>query len=127
MDDTTNLKTLKQLVIDFRQARDWEKHYTPKDTAISIALEAAELLEHYQWDTMMKEDKEEIASELADILIFCFHFATLYDFDISTIFQAKLVKAAKKYPVSVFNKDSAAGVAEFKQIKRAYRQGKEQG
>ena len=73
---------------------------------------------------LKKEDKDEIASELADILIFCFHFATLYDFDISTIFQAKLAKAQIKYPVIVFNKDSDAGYDEFKRIKQDYRKGK---
>ena len=124
MDKDTNLAQLKELVIKFRQERDWDKNFTPKDTAVSIVIEAGELLEHFQWDRMMKEDKDEIASELADILIFCFHFATLYDFDISTIFQAKLAKAQIKYPVIVFNKDSDAGYDEFKRIKQDYRKGK---
>lgn len=121
MDRDTNLAELKTLVTKFRLERDWDKHFTPKDTAISIALEAAELLEHFQWDKLMKEDKDKIASELADILIFCFHFATLYDFDISTIFKNKLAKAELKYPVEIFNKATVAA-DEFHKIKQDHRQ-----
>lgn len=124
MDNNTNLDQLKRLVVQFRAERDWDKHFTPKNTAISIALEAAELMEHFQWDLLMKEDKDEIAGELADILIFCFHFATLYDFDISTIFQAKLAKARLKYPVELFNKDAKADTDNYHQVKQAHRQAK---
>ena len=124
MDKHTNLEQLKQQVIAFRKERNWDQHFTPKDTAISIALEASELLEHFQWDKLMREDKDEIASELADILIFCFHFATLYDFDISTIFQSKLDKAKLKYPASIFNKAGDVAQADFRRIKREYRQAK---
>lgn len=120
-DNETNLAQLKELVIKFREERDWEKHFTPKNTAVSISLEAAELLEHFQWDYLMRDDREEIASELADILIFCFHFATLYDFDISTIFQEKLKKASLKYPVDVFN-SASNGLEEYHKIKKSYRQ-----
>lgn len=122
-DAETNLQELKELVIQMREERNWNKHFTPKNTATSIAIEAAELLEHYQWDLLIKEDREAIASELADILIFCFHFATLYDFDIATIFKAKLEKAKQKYPAELFQ--DRDGLEDYHRIKKQYRKGRE--
>jgi dCTP diphosphatase len=120
-DNKTTLDELKKLVINFRKERGWDKHFTPKNVATSISIEAAELLEHFQWDQLIKEDKEEISKELADVLIFAFHFATLYDIDISTVFQKKLSAAAKKYPVEVFNGESD-DTDNYHSVKKKYRQ-----
>lgn len=119
-DQTTTLQELKALAIQFRTERNWQTHFTPKNTAISISLEAAELLEHFQWDELMENDDEAIAKELADVIIFCFHFATLYDIDISTVFKDKLAAAAKKYPVENFTGDADAK-ANYHRAKKAYR------
>lgn len=122
-DSNTNLEDLKKLVVKFRRERDWEKHFTPKNVATSIAIEAAELLEHFQWDLLMKNDEKEISRELADVLIFAFHFATLYDLDIATIFNEKLSDAEVKYPVGKFKK-GADHNNEYHKAKQKYRKAK---
>lgn len=122
-DDETTLQELKDLVIQHAVERGWRKHHSPKNLAISISLEAAELLEHYQWDDYKKEDKQAIADELADLLTYAFNFAATCDIDIATAFREKLERAAKKYPVEIFNPDSD-GNDEYFRIKKSYRHGK---
>jgi NTP pyrophosphatase (non-canonical NTP hydrolase) len=68
----------------------------------------------------MKDDRDEIAKELADVLIFAFHFATLYDIDISSEFKKKLAAAAKKYPTSI-HKPGADDKSAYHQAKQKYR------
>lgn len=120
-DRETTLQELKDAVAQFREERGWRKHHTPKNLAISIALEAAELLEHYQWDEYRKSDEaEEIASELADILMYVFNFADVNDIDISSSFYRKLDHAKQKYPVEKFNKDSLNN-DEYFRIKQNYK------
>lgn len=122
-DKTTNLDELKQLVVDFRNQRNWGVHHTPKNLAISISIEAAELLEHFQWDNYTESSKEEVQAELADILIYCFNFAETLDIDIATAFREKLDKAAIKYPLSKFASGKGDS-QEYKKVKQAYRQPK---
>lgn len=81
--------------------RDWQSN-APRSLAISIALEAAELLEHYQWDDVPVGDTDDLGSELADILIYIFQLAHQYDIDLPTAITDKLTKAAKKYPAKNF-------------------------
>jgi NTP pyrophosphatase (non-canonical NTP hydrolase) len=119
-DDDTTVQELKALIIQFSEERGWERHHTPKNLAISISLEANELLEHFQWDEYQKNDKEELESELADILAYLLNFAAVLDIDISSAFKQKLKKAAKKYPVELFNKERV-GEADFFRIKKEYR------
>ncbi len=81
--------------------RDW--HHNPaRGLAISIALEANELLEHYQWSSDPVGDKTAIAEELADIFIYAFEFAQANDIDIPAAIKDKLEKAAIKYPAEQF-------------------------
>lgn len=119
-DSDTTLQELKNMVAKFRDERDWKKHHSPKNLAISIALEAAELMEHFQWDDYTKADKKEMEAELADILIYCFNFAETMDIDIATAFTAKLDKAAKKYPLEIFSGDKDKP-EDYKRIKQEYR------
>lgn len=81
--------------------RDWNDS-TPQSLAISIALEANELLEHYQWDSNAVGNKQELAEELADVFIYAFQFAHRYDIDIPAVIEDKLQKTAKKYPADKF-------------------------
>ena len=118
-DKTTTIQELKDLVIKYRDDRGWNKHHSHKNLAISIALEAAELMEHFQWDDDRKEDKQGMADELADILIYCYLFADKADIDISTAFKHKLDKAIEKYPVSIFSKDG--NLEEYHKVKQSYR------
>lgn len=84
-------------IIKFQKERDWKKFHTPENLAKSISIEAAELLEHFQWGK--EYDSSEVADELADVLIYCFYMADAMDFDIEEIILNKMEKNAVKYPV----------------------------
>lgn len=83
------------------EERDWDT-LPSRSLAISISLEANELLEHYQWNDKAVGDKEALAGELADILIYSFNFAERNGIDIPQAIEKKLAKTAKKYPASDF-------------------------
>jgi len=105
-DSDTTLADLKDLVREFRDQRDWEQFHTPKNLSMSIAIEAAELMEELQWLTSeesrrLREDEEKLVrlgEELADIVIYVLSFANSLDVDISRAVKDKLVKNARKYP-----------------------------
>jgi len=106
MDRQTTIATLRNRVSNFRDERNWLKDNTPKNLAISIIVEAAELLEHFQWKTdeqirkTFKErvEKNQVSDELADVLILCLGFSDVMGIDISEAIEAKLRKAGEKYP-----------------------------
>lgn len=102
----TTLQSLKTKIQQFVRERDWEQYHSPKNLSMSIAIEAAELMEHFQWLTI-EESKDllldrkkrvEIEDELADIAIFIFDFCNLFKIDIEKSILNKLKKSAKKYP-----------------------------
>ena len=103
-DSRTTLAQLKKQIAKFIQQRDWEQFHSPKNLSMAIAIEAAELMEHFQWhykgqDLMrLKERKGEIENELADILAFILSFSNLYKIDLSNALLRKLKLNAKKYP-----------------------------
>ena len=82
-DKTATIQKLKDLVEKFRKERNWGKHHSSKNLAVSIAIEAAELLEHFQWDDYKEENEAELESELADIVIYCLYFAVSNNIDVS--------------------------------------------
>lgn len=93
---------LISVIHDFSEKRNWLKHHNGKDLALSIVLEAAELLENFQWlsnEEAYEKNIANIKAELADILIYCFRFADEYDFDIEKIIVDKLKQNEKKYPI----------------------------
>ena len=89
-------KLLPEL-LKFQKERDWKKFHTPENLAKSISIEAAELLEHFQWGK--EYDVSEVGEELADVLIYCMYMADALDLDINEIILDKMEKNAKKYPV----------------------------
>lgn len=92
------------MVLKFRDSRNWKQFHNPKDLAISISLEASELLEIFQWSgscTDAYDKKDNIKEELADVLIYCIMMADICDIDIDTIIKEKLDKNNKKYPVKL--------------------------
>ena len=91
------MKELKEKLIEFQVERDWKKFHTPENLAKSISIEAAELLEHFQWGK--EYDSSEVSDELADVLIYCIYMADAMDFDIKEIILNKMAKNAIKYPV----------------------------
>ena len=88
---------IKKELLMFQKERDWKKFHTPENLAKSISIEAAELLEHFQWQK--KYDENEVAEELADVLIYCIYMADAMDFDVKEIILDKMEKNALKYPV----------------------------
>ena len=89
--------------LKFRDDRDWKQFHNPKDLAISISLEAAELLEVFQWsgsDTSNENKQEKIKEELADVINYCVLMADVCGLDIDEIVQEKIKVNNEKYPVS---------------------------
>ena len=90
-------------ILRFRDERNWKQFHNPKDLAISISLEASELLENFQWSTASEAvqcKKENICDELADLLIYCVLMAESLEVDINSIITKKLEKNASKYPIA---------------------------
>lgn len=91
-----------QRVIRFRDDRDWRQFHTPKDLAISMSLEAAELLELFQWsgtDLECAGNRNKLKEELADILSYCILMADVCGLDLDEIMNEKVTKNEAKYPV----------------------------
>lgn len=89
-------------VIKFRDDRNWRQFHNPKDLALSLNLEAAELLELYQWsgtDLECRDKLPQVREELADVLSYCISLADVYDLDLDEILNEKVTKNEQKYPV----------------------------
>ena len=105
-DTDTTLADLKELVKEFRDQRDWEQFHTPQNLSMSIAIEAAELMEEFQWLTpqesrQLQEDEARLArlgEKPADIIIYALSFANSLNIDIATAVRDKLARNARKYP-----------------------------
>ena len=94
-------ETIEQ-VLKFRDDRNWKQFHNPKDLAISISLEAAELLEVFQWsaaDTVCENKKDKIKEELADVVNYCILMADTCGLDLDEIVQEKVKRNNEKYPV----------------------------
>jgi NTP pyrophosphatase (non-canonical NTP hydrolase) len=105
--NTPSISAIQQAVRNFRDARNWRQFHSPKNLSMSIAIEAAELMEHFQWLTTTEATalaqtnptaRQAIAEELADVLIYCFSLADVLEYDIAEIIFAKLAKNEQKYP-----------------------------
>ncbi len=100
-----NLQDLQKMVIAFRDARNWKQFHNPKDLALSMVLEAGEVMEHFQWknnseiEKYTSEHKDEIADELADVLSYILIIANDLNINISKALEIKTEKNNKKYPV----------------------------
>ena len=91
---------LKKKIVDFRNSRDWKQFHTGENLAKSISIEAAELLEEFQWNSH-ERNMENLKKELADILIYCILMADNYNLDIEQIILDKLAENEIKYPVEM--------------------------
>lgn len=125
-DAAITIAELQKLVMNFVQERNWRS--TPRSLAISICIEAAELLEHFQWDdypeyTKEKKRIDEIRNELADVLIYCLQFAAATHIGIAEAIAKKLARNAKKYPARLFQ-NSTRNAREYYRIKEAARRKK---
>ena len=103
-DSRTTLQQLKEKMSTFVSERDWEQFHTPKNLSMSIAIEAAELMEHFQWLTV-EESKDlpddaltDIGEELADIVIYALSLSNVLDLDLARTISDKMEKNIRKYP-----------------------------
>ena len=99
------LNDLNNKIIDFRDKRDWKQFHNPKDMALSLVLEAGEVMEHFQWknseeiEKYIKEHKDEIGEELADVFYWVLLMSHDLDIDILDALEKKMEKNEKKYPI----------------------------
>lgn len=90
---------LIQSLIKFRNERDWEQFHNPKDLAVALNVEAAELLELFLWKKPDEANKEKVKEELADIFAYALLLAEKYNLDVKSIVLEKIKKNGEKYPV----------------------------
>ncbi|HVZ55760.1 MAG TPA: nucleotide pyrophosphohydrolase [Chitinophagaceae bacterium] len=83
----------------FRDERDWEQFHNPKDLAVALSVEAAELLEQFLWKESAKASGEKVTEELADVFTYAFLLADKYGLDVKEIVLNKMKRNAEKYPV----------------------------
>lgn len=106
-DESTTLEALRQAVRDFVAAREWEPYHTPKNLAMSVAIEAAEIMEHMQWYDVAEsaarmrdpEVHAAVGDEVADVLIYLLSLANAIDLDVSAAVHAKLLRNEQRFPV----------------------------
>jgi NTP pyrophosphatase (non-canonical NTP hydrolase) len=98
------LAELREHLRRFAQARDWDQFHSPKNLAMALIAEAAELVEHFQWLTeaqsaeLSAEKKAEVAEELADVLVYLVRIADKLDIDLLAAASAKMARNEAKYP-----------------------------
>lgn len=109
-DRTTTVAELRELIAAFVAERDWSQFHSPKNVSMALAIEAAELMEHFQWLTTdasreLADDAEKLAAvgeELADVIGYSLALANELGIDVSSTMRAKMVKNAEKYPAHEF-------------------------
>ena len=110
VDQDTTVAALRKLVGSFVDQRDWHQFHSPKNLSMSLAIEAAELMEHFQWieteasrrvgDEAQK--REAISDELADIMCYVLALANELSIDVATAVRNKMKKNEAKYPAPEF-------------------------
>ncbi len=104
MNTSGSLYELQKLLDQFIAKRDWQKYHRPKNLAMSVAIEAAELMEHFQWcdkepDEFSQEEKEQIGEEMADVLHYLLRLASVMDIDLYQASKKKIAKNEQRFPV----------------------------
>src|SRR5438034_6964826 len=108
-DSTTTLAELRAIVRRFVDERDWRQFHSPKNLSMSLAIEAAELMEHFQWIDIAESRRigddptklSAVRDEVADVLCYLLALANELDIDLSTAIRDKMVKNAAKYPADL--------------------------
>jgi dCTP diphosphatase len=110
-DEHVPIEWLRQMMRDFLREREWEKYHTPRNLAASIAIEAGELLELFQWqadaDAAMQARSDAafrhaVGEELSDVLMYCVSMANAMGFDIASTVAAKMERNRQKYPAEQY-------------------------
>ncbi len=107
MDNKKTIQELKEQVKRFCEDRDWNQFHNAKDLAIGIITESSELLEHFRWKSENEikdllnnpKKREEIESEMADVLYFLVRLAQRYEIDLSEVLNKKMQQNEKRYPI----------------------------
>ncbi|MFN2106546.1 MAG: nucleotide pyrophosphohydrolase [Candidatus Promineifilaceae bacterium] len=107
LDTQTTVNSLREEVREFVKERDWEGYHSPKNLGMSIAIEAAEIMELFQWHSTaesreLMEDEEvwaQLSDELADVMIYCLCLANAAGIDLSTAVRDKLERSRSRYPI----------------------------
>jgi NTP pyrophosphatase (non-canonical NTP hydrolase) len=103
----SDLDTLRQRLREFASARDWDQFHAPKNLAMALIVEAAELVEHFQWLTAEEsanppaERKAAIAAEMADVLVYLVRLADKLEIDLMSAVSAKMAHNEAKYPAQL--------------------------
>jgi NTP pyrophosphatase (non-canonical NTP hydrolase) len=105
-DENATVSQLKEILNDFVAERNWERFHLPKNLAMSIAIETAELMEHFQWTNPPASleavgDDSPVAQELADVLAYTLRLAEVLGVDLSHALELKMERNKAKYPVGV--------------------------
>lgn len=95
-----DIKEVTELLLKFRDERNWAQFHNPKDLALALNIEASELLESFLWKSSEQADISSVKDELADVFAFAFLLAEKYNFNVKQIVLEKIEKNALKYPVS---------------------------
>jgi len=107
MDSDATVGELREIVAKFVGERDWEKYHRPKDLAMALSIEAAELLELFLWEqdeggAMEERLAEKAKDELADVMIYCLSLANAQGWDLSDAVKEKVHKNERKYPANEY-------------------------
>ncbi|RCS58827.1 nucleotide pyrophosphohydrolase [Microbacterium sp. JB110] len=94
-----SIEAVQRELREFVAERDWAQFHSPENLAKSISIEAAELLEHFQWSAPANDERDEVLDELADVLTYCFLLADRLGADPIEIIRNKLATTRAKYPV----------------------------
>ncbi len=104
---TIAFQDLRDKLREFSRARDWDQFHTPRNLATALAVEAAELLEHFQWlrdeesTSLQPEVREAVSLEAADVLLYLVRLADKLDLDLIALAQRKIDINAEKYPIAL--------------------------
>lgn len=109
-DAETSVSQLRSIVSEFVNERQWQQFHSPKNLSMSVAIEAAELMEHFQWLTISEsqdvirqpEKLEDVGEELADVLCYALALANVLNLDVTEVIRNKMKKNREKYPVEKF-------------------------
>lgn len=102
----SDVNQLTKRILDFINDRDWDQFHNPKDLALSLVLESAEVMEHFQWkgneemQEYIKSNKDDIGEELADVLYWVLLMSHNLNIDIKAAFEDKMLKNEAKYPIN---------------------------
>ena len=109
-DESRTLSDLKGKVADFVGEREWEQFHSPKNLSMAITIEAAELMELFQWATLEEsrslcsepERAERVREEIADIVIYCLSLCNILGIDLTAAVESKIEKNVSKYPRDLY-------------------------